>query len=86
MLPIARNFNGKLNQFVIYSSEGVCFQSYDSTIVFIPKKGKVQLDKNYWNYSRTTAKYRNMFLDLTTKEIKDKIKSGEYILKDLNYA
>lgn len=35
--------------------------------------GKITLDKNKWNYSTTTGKYR-----------KRKIKSGEYALADLN--
>ena len=34
--------------------------------------------------SRTTAKYRNQFLDESTKETQAKIDSGEYILTDLN--
>ena len=45
---------------------------------------RVTLDKNYWDYSRTTSKYRNQFLCETTKETQAKIKSGEYILADLN--
>jgi hypothetical protein len=62
------------------------FQSYDSLIV---KKdyndhGKIYLDRNTWDYSRTTAKYRNQWLGEDTKTIKAKIKSGEYTLTDLN--
>ena len=42
------------------------------------------LDKKYWNFSNTTSKYRNKFLNETTKETIAKIKSGEYKLVDLN--
>jgi len=45
---------------------------------------EVLLDKKYWNYSNTTGKYRNIFLNETIKDTKAKIKSGEYILTDLN--
>lgn len=78
------------NQFIITTDDGTYFQSYKSLIVFIPSlKGdsgilNTMLDTKYWNYSRTTAKYRNEFLGETTEEIKEKIKSGEYLLVDLN--
>lgn len=63
------------------------FQSYDSVIAeieYMPEGESITLDRNYWNYSRTTAKYRNQFLNETTKETQAKIDSGEYILTDLN--
>jgi len=63
------------------------FQSYKTIIAkIVYRLGKpfVHLDKTCWNYSRTTSKYRNQFLGETTAETKKKIKSGEYILTDLN--
>lgn len=72
------------NQFVIYTDEGAYFQSYDVIIAFNPFKGKIQLDENYWNYSRTTQKYRNMFLREYTEDTRKNIENGVYILKDLN--
>ena len=63
------------------------FQSYKSVIAKkVMRCGRlfVYLDLHKWNYSTTTSKYRNQFLDETTKETKRKIKSGEYILADLN--
>ena len=42
------------------------------------------LDKNKWDYSTTTGKYRNQFLGETKKETEKKIESGEYALVDLN--
>jgi len=68
-------------------SYGDMFQSYDSNICFISYDTghrQVYLDKNYWDYSVTTVKYRNMFLGETKKETEKKIKSGEYKLVDLN--
>ena len=46
--------------------------------------GQILLDKNKWDYSRTTGKYRNRFLNETKKETQAKIDSGEYVLTDLN--
>jgi hypothetical protein len=63
------------------------FQSYDSVIAVItrwPEKTRVELDEHYWNYSKTTGKYRNLFLEENKKETERKIKSGEYILTNLN--
>lgn len=72
------------NQFIIDDDNGNrFFQSYKSIIVKI-SKGKIYLDKNKWDYSKTTGKYRNLFLWETKKETEAKIKSGEYILTDLN--
>ena len=44
----------------------------------------VELDAKKWDYSVTTSKYRNRFLGETTAQTKAKIKSGEYILTNLN--
>jgi hypothetical protein len=63
------------------------FQSYKSIIVVItvwPDETITELDKNYWDYSVTTGRYRNQFLEETRKETEAKIKSGEYKLVDLN--
>ena len=81
------NGNEIANQFIIYDSEFTVFQSYNSIIVktcFEDGKRKVYLDENTWDYSKTTGKYRNIFLGETKKETEKKIKSGEYILTNLN--
>lgn len=78
------NGNKVSNQFMIQTNEGLYFKSYDSIIAFIPRYGKIQLDINKWDYSNTTGKYRNMFLQEGIKETKNKIKTGEYELVDLN--
>lgn len=72
------------NQFIIETDDGRYFQSYKSIIAFAPHRGKVQLDVNYWDYSKTTSKYRNNFLGINTSEIKKAIKCGDIILTDLN--
>ena len=83
--------NKVANQFIIYTESGSVFQSYNSIIAKITDIKKddnyyasVELDRKYWNYSNTTGKYRNIFLGETITETKKKIKSGEYILTDLN--
>ena len=74
------------NQFIISTDDGRYFQSYGSVVAFVPFGGfnKTQLDKNRWDYSTTTGKYRNQFLRETKKETQAKIDSGEYVLVDLN--
>ena len=73
------------NQFIIYTNKGSYFQSYKTIIAFRERHtGKTFLDSNYWDYSRTTSRYRNEFLNETTKETRQRIKDKEYKLKDLN--
>ena len=71
------------NQIIVYDNEKTYFQSYDSIIVMI-KNGITYLDNYYWDYSVTTGKYRNAFLGENIYATRDKIKKGDYILKDLN--
>lgn len=64
---------------------GKYFQSYNSMIAFRPASGSsVYLDRDKWDYSTTTGKYRNIFLGESKAETQKKIDSGEYILTDLN--
>ena len=72
------------NQFVIYTQEGTYFQSYNSVIVFIDREGHVTLDKEKWDYSVTTGKYRDRFLGKDKRETEALIKAGFYELADLN--
>lgn len=72
------------NQFIIEGEHGgLYFQSYQ-TIIACKKDGKVYLDADAWDYSTTTGKYRNQFLDETKKETEAKIKAGIYELVNLN--
>ena len=84
---ISPNGNPITNQFIIDDVKGEkeIFQSYDSIIAVKDyKKGKVMLDDYYWNYSRTTSKYRNIFLKESTEDTRNKIKDGTYKLTNLN--
>ena len=76
--------NPVANQFVIYTNYGTYFQSYNSVIALRDNNGKITLDDYYWDYSRTTSKYRNEFLGEGTVDTRAKIDSGEYELADLN--
>ena len=80
---ISNKGNKIANQFIIYTDNGSIFQSYNSTIVKIDS-GKIYLDESKWNYSTTTGKYRNIFLNENINATRKKIKSGEYILTNLN--
>jgi len=72
------------NQFIVIDDNGYeYFQSYNSIICKMVR-GIVYLDEYYWDYSKTTSKYRNIFLCKSTLEIKAKIASGEYKLVNLN--
>tara|TARA_Y100000401_G_scaffold15553_1_gene10597 strand:- start:36938 stop:37243 length:306 start_codon:yes stop_codon:yes gene_type:complete len=80
------NGNKIANQFVIeLGIDEEIFQSY-KTIIAHKKGAEITLDSDYWDYSRTTSKYRNSFLDMTTQEIKQGIKSGSIKLEKLNGA
>ena len=71
------------NQYVIKSDGARIFQSYDS-IIALKTDGMVILDENKWDYSRTTGKYRNKFLDENKADIERRIKEGRYFLANLN--
>ncbi|HUC78798.1 MAG TPA: hypothetical protein VMQ58_00995 [Candidatus Saccharimonadales bacterium] len=79
----SQNGNNVPNQFIIDTDDGIYFQSY-RTVIALKQNGKIYLDKNSWDYSRTTGKYRNQFLNENKAETERKIKSGEYELIDLN--
>lgn len=88
MIPEIENMissrgNRIANQFIIRTNDAVYFQSYDTIIV---KKtcDNIYLDRNSWDHSITTGKYRNIFLGEDKKETERKIKNGEYILTNLN--
>jgi len=73
------------NQFVIDGDDqSRVFQSYKTVIVKRFNSGITALDVNTWRYSRTTIKYRNMFLNEDSETIERKVKEGTYQLMDLN--
>ena len=72
------------NQFIITLQNGIeVFQSYNS-IICVKANNETYLDQNRWNYSRTTSRYRNQFLNETTVETVKKIGFGNYTMVDLN--
>ena len=81
----SHNGNDVPNQFIIKDEHGnTFFQSYSSIIAVRRPGGVVELDEIYWDYSKTTGKYRNMFLGESKKETEAKIKAGVYKLTNLN--
>lgn len=79
--------NGEVlaNQFVILDDRGNRYlRSYDSVITKIDSDGLVSLDAAYWDYSKTTARARCIFLGEKKKETLKKITSKEYKLTNLN--
>jgi hypothetical protein len=75
------------NQFIIFDSEATYFQSYRTVIAktcFEDGERVTYLDRDAWDYSVTTSKYRNQFLGCDTAEVKRRIKAGTYRLADLN--
>jgi hypothetical protein len=86
---ISSKGNPVSNQFIITKTDRdgfqeEYFQSYNSIIAYRSFETEVILDKHYWDFSRTTSKYRNQFLNETKAETLAKIKSGEYSLSNLN--
>lgn len=78
------NGNDVPNQFKIYTPGGVYFQSYNTIIAFKPVVGPIVLDENRWDYSVTTGKYRNQFLNEGISDTRKGIQSGVYQLANLN--
>lgn len=76
--------NAVVNQFIIETDYCRYFQSYDSIICLIKNNGETVIDPNYWDYSTTTGKYRNIFLGESKKETQRKINSGQYKTQNLN--
>ena len=93
---VSSSGNKIANQFII-ETEGhgalgnfikkTVFQSYETIIAVKtvwPDETRIELDQNSWACSVTTGKYRNLFLGETKRETEKKIKSGEYLLINLN--
>ena len=77
-VPACESFDG------VKLPSGNRFQSYRSMIAHKDYMGNLYLDNTYWDYSRTTAKYRNRFTGLNTAETKAGIADGSIKLVDLN--
>ena len=71
-----KNVPNQYNIF-IYCEDGVynCFYSYDSLIMVLKNGNIVKVGKDY-NYSSTTGKYRNKFINMNLKELDTYIKNN----------
>ena len=76
--------NAVPNQLLIYTDDGVYFQSYSTIRAFKDYHGNVVLDADSWDYSATTGRYRNQFLSEGIAETRRNIEEGYYTLEDLN--
>jgi len=56
--------------------------SYGSPIVL--RYEKVYLDERYWDYSKSTGKHRNRYLNENVYETRRKIENGTYELVDID--
>ena len=81
---LSRGGNPTPNQLIMSDPYGETFVSYGTKIAFRSITNKVVLDKNYWDYSRTTGKYRNEFLGMGVEDCRKGIKDGSIQLVDLN--
>lgn len=71
------------NQFIIEHEGKVYFQSYQ-TIIAMKEAGKITIDINAENYSRTTSKYLYQFLNTNRKNLLQDVKDGRIVRADLN--
>ena len=71
------------NQFIIEDGGKVYFQSY-KTIIAMKQAGKITIDTNAENYSRTTSKYLYQFLNTDRKSLLQDIKAGRIVRENLN--
>ena len=78
------------NQFVIKTTNGTYFQSYNSVVAKVDNKGNLFLSQD-WDYSNTTRKHLYIFLRnygfhdyCTAKDMRKAIKDGEVILKNVD--
>lgn len=73
------------NQFEITVGHKIYFQSYGTVIAMYNQRNhRMYLDKDAWDYSTTTGKYRNIWLGEKRAETERKIKNGTYKLRNLN--
>ena len=77
------------NHFIIHDAQidtgegymsGTMFQSYESNIAFVPYDGDVIYLGENWDYSRTTSKYRNIFLGIDTIQLKARVADGRAVI------
>lgn len=75
--------HGGNRHFIITVGKKVYFESYGKLIAVV-NDGRITLNRHYWDYSQTTAAYRNRFLGMTTKEIERNIATGGIKLRTMD--
>ena len=87
----SRSGNVVPNQTILSDMTGKTFVSYGSKIVYQSKDRasdglplEIIVDENYWDYSRTTGKYRNEFMNMGVQDVRDHIKEGRIQVGNLN--
>ena len=87
----SRSGNVVPNQTILSDMTGKTFVSYGSKIVYQSKDRAsdglpldIIVDENYWDYSRTTGKYRNEFMNMGVQDVRDYIKEGRIQVGNLN--
>lgn len=71
------------NQFIIEDNSKTYFQSYE-TIIALKEGGRIIIDDNAENYSRTTSKYLYKFLNTNRKNLLQAVNDGRIVRADLN--
>lgn len=71
-----------VNLSYIYINHHEILFSYDTPIAMY-YNNQMYLDERNWDYSKTTGKHRNEFLNENIDDTRKKIKTGEYKLVDL---
>ena len=74
------------NHYVIYTEDGKYLSSYGRIVVYIPNdpSEKTALDKNFYDFSKTTSTYRNIFLKIPSPSVRASIDKGMFLLTNLN--
>lgn len=79
------------NQFLIRDRGCIWYQSYKSIIGIVTPDNMLLLDKDKWDYSVTTAKYRNAFVAAyfsskyaSRDGIREGVAAGKIIMTELN--
>lgn len=75
-LKVRTIYNGEVGQMLIHHFTSIAFKPVDGS--------SITLDSGNYDYSQSTGFYRNQFLHETLADTRKKIKSGEYILGNLN--
>lgn len=65
------------NKNMFISTDGNVLKSYNK-IIAVKKGGQIYLNADYYNYSKTTATHRNLFLGVGAGEFNKNVKNGCY--------